>query len=101
MAVRLERGIRRALSRRALPRWAGGLAIGIGAIVAVATVEGGLSDGGLGLVEAAIPAVLHHFGAPLDAALAGAAPADRVPRARPSRYFGCGRPLAGRAHVGP
>ena len=28
--------------------------------------------GGLGLVEAVIPAVLHHFGAPLDAALAGA-----------------------------
>lgn len=31
-----------------------------------------LIPGGLGVVEAVIPAVLHHFGAPLDAALAGA-----------------------------
>ena len=31
-----------------------------------------LVPGGLGVVEAVIPAVLHHFGAPLDAALAGA-----------------------------
>ena len=31
-----------------------------------------LIPGGLGVVEALIPAVLHHFGAPLDAALAGA-----------------------------
>jgi hypothetical protein len=31
-----------------------------------------LLPGGLGLVEAVIPAVLHHFGTPLDAALAGA-----------------------------
>jgi uncharacterized protein (TIRG00374 family) len=31
-----------------------------------------LLPGGLGLVEAVIPTVLHHFGAPLDAALAGA-----------------------------
>jgi uncharacterized membrane protein YbhN (UPF0104 family) len=30
-----------------------------------------LLPGGIGAVEAAIPAVLHHFGAPLDAALAG------------------------------
>ena len=30
-----------------------------------------LLPGGFGVVEAAIPAVLHHFGAPLDAALAG------------------------------
>ena len=30
-----------------------------------------LLPGGFGAVEAAIPAVLHHFGAPLDAALAG------------------------------
>jgi len=31
-----------------------------------------LIPGGLGIVEAVIPAVLHHFGVPLDAALAGA-----------------------------
>ncbi len=31
-----------------------------------------LVPGGIGLAEAAIPAVLHHFGAPLDASLAGA-----------------------------
>lgn len=31
-----------------------------------------LIPGGLGVMEAVIPAVLHHFGAPLDAALAGA-----------------------------
>ena len=31
-----------------------------------------LLPGGIGLVEAVIPTVLHHFGAPLDASLAGA-----------------------------
>jgi hypothetical protein len=46
-------------------------------IVLVACVAGivigslPLLPGGIGAVEAAIPAVLHHFGAPLDAALAG------------------------------
>ena len=37
--------------------------------IAVAALP--LLPGGIGAVEAAIPAVLHHFGAPLDAALAG------------------------------
>ena len=37
--------------------------------IAIASLP--LLPGGIGAVEAAIPAVLHHFGAPLDAALAG------------------------------
>ena len=44
----------------------------LAAVVGVLASSVPLLPGGLGLVEAAIPAVLHHFGAPLDAALAGA-----------------------------
>ena len=56
---------------------AAGLHVG-GDVVILAATAGVLATaiplipGGLGVVEAVIPAVLHHFGAPLDAALAGA-----------------------------
>lgn len=46
------------------------VALGASAGVLAASVP--LLPGGLGLVEAVVPAVLHRFGAPLDAALAGA-----------------------------
>ena len=61
--------------------WASLAAAGVhvgGDVVVLAGTAGVLATivplvpGGLGLVEAVIPAVLHHFGAPLDAALAGA-----------------------------
>ena len=44
----------------------------LGASAGVLAASVPLLPGGLGLVEAVVPAVLHHFGAPLDAALAGA-----------------------------
>ncbi len=44
----------------------------LGASAGVLAASVPLLPGGLGLVEAVMPAVFHHFGAPLDAALAGA-----------------------------
>lgn len=61
--------------------WASLAAAGVGVdvdVVVLASTAGVLATvvplvpGGLGLVEAVVPAVLHHFGAPLDTALAGA-----------------------------
>lgn len=50
----------------------GGDVVVLAATAGVLTTIVPLVPGGLGLVEAVMPAVLHHFGAPLDAALAGA-----------------------------
>lgn len=50
----------------------GGDVVVLAATVGLLATAVPLLPGGLGVVEAVIPAVLHHFGVPLDAALAGA-----------------------------